>query len=199
MLDNQFEKCDIFNFKHHYITSDMDSDVLCTLFKAMSEKSVVIKICQQFENRNHEKMAEVLLERTGLVKTEDFQSIHNYIDVNEMILRKGSVLAKLGEKLLIPINMRDGSLICVGKGNADWNYSAPHGAGRIMSRSEAFKKLTMEEYEKQMSGIYTTCVNNFTLDESPMAYKNMDEIVENIELAKISAHIKAIYNFKATE
>ena len=124
----------------------------------------------------------------------------NYIDVEEMILRKGSVSSKLGEKLLIPINMRDGSLICVGKGNPDWNYSAPHGAGRIMSRSAAFERLTMEEYEREMAGIYTTCVNTSTLDESPMAYKNMDEIVANIEpTAEIIAHIKPIYNFKAAE
>ena len=117
-----------------------------------------------------------------------------------MILRKGAVSAKKGEKLLIPINMRDGSLICMGKGNPDWNCSAPHGAGRLMSRSVAFEKLTMEEYIEQMSGIYTTCVNFSTLDESPMAYKNMDEIVENITpTADIIVHIKPVYNFKASE
>ena len=117
-----------------------------------------------------------------------------------MILRKGSVSANKGEKLLIPINMKDGSLICMGKGNHEWNNSAPHGAGRPMSRSTAFEKLTMEEYKKQMSGIYTTCVNSSTLDESPMAYKNMDEIIANIgPTAEITAHIKPIYNFKAAE
>ena len=157
-------------------------------------------ICQQFAKRNREKMAEILIEKTGLTAIDTFQTIHNYIDVVEKILRKGSVSAKSGEKLLIPINMRDGSLICVGKGNEDWNYSAPHGAGRLMSRSAAFERLTMEEYEKQMAGIYTTCVNTATLDESPMAYKNMDEIVANIEpTAEIIAHIKPIYNFKAAE
>ena len=159
-----------------------------------------INICQQFATRNREKMAEILLEKTGLAAYESFQTIHNYIDVDEMILRKGSVSAKTGEKLLIPINMRDGSLICVGKGNKEWNNSAPHGAGRIMSRSAAFERLTMEEYQAQMAGIYTTCVNTSTLDESPMAYKNMDEIVQNIEpTAEIIAHIKPIYNFKAAE
>ena len=117
-----------------------------------------------------------------------------------MILRKGAVSAKKGEPLLIPINMRDGSLICVGKGNPQWNYSAPHGAGRLMSRAAAFERLTMEEYVKQMEGIYTTCVNTETLDESPMAYKSMDDIVKNIEpTATITAHIKPIYNFKAAE
>lgn len=174
---------------------------LCYLYGSFMEDYLHdINICQQFAKRNREKMAEVLLERTGLVGYESFQTIHNYIEVDEMILRKGSVSAKAGEKLLIPINMRDGSIICVGKGNDEWNYSAPHGAGRIMSRSAAFEKLTMEEYQKEMTGIYTTCVNTSTLDESPMAYKNMDEIVANIEpTAEIIAHIKPIYNFKAAE
>ena len=174
---------------------------LCYLYGSFMEDYLHdINICQQFAKRNREKMAEVLLERAGLTGYEAFQTIHNYIDVDEMILRKGSVSAKLGEKLLIPINMRDGSLICIGKGNGEWNYSAPHGAGRIMSRSAAFEKLTMEEYQKEMAGIYTTCVNTSTLDESPMAYKSMYEIVANIEpTAEIVAHIKPIYNFKAAE
>ena len=174
---------------------------LCYLYGEFMEDYLHdINICQQFAKRNREKMAEILLQKTGLVAIEAFQTIHNYIDVDEKILRKGSVSAKAGEKLLIPINMRDGSLICIGKGNADWNYSAPHGAGRLLSRSAAFEKLTMEEYQAQMAGIYTTCVNTSTLDESPMAYKNMDEIVENIEpTAEIIAHVKPIYNFKAAE
>ena len=174
---------------------------LCYLYGEFMEDYLHdINICQQFAKRNREKMAEILLQKTDLVANEAFQTIHNYIDVKEKILRKGSVSAKAGEKLLIPINMRDGSLICSGKGNANWNYSAPHGAGRLLSRSAAFERLTMEEYEKQMVGIYTTCVNTATLDESPMAYKNMDEIVANIEpTAEIIAHIKPIYNFKAAE
>ncbi len=174
---------------------------LCFLYgECMEDYLHDIRICQEFALRNRQKMAEILLEKTGLSAIESFQTIHNYIDVDEKILRKGSVSAKKGEKLLIPINMRDGSLICVGKGNEEWNYSAPHGAGRLMSRSAAFERLTMEEYEKQMAGIYTTCVNTATLDESPMAYKNMDEIVTNIEpTAEIVAHIKPIYNFKAAE
>lgn len=178
----------------------MPSD-LCYLYGSfMDDYLHDINICQQFAMRNREKMAEILLEKTGLAGNESFQTIHNYIDVEEMILRKGSVSAKQGEKLLIPINMRDGSLICIGKGNEDWNCSAPHGAGRLMSRSAAFEKLTMEEYRAQMAGVYTTCVNSATLDESPMAYKNMDEIVENIKpTAQIIAHIKPIYNFKAAD
>lgn len=174
---------------------------LCYLYDTFMEDYLHdVKICQQFATRNREKMAEILLQRTGLTGYEAFETIHNYIDVDEMVLRKGSVSAKKGEKLLIPINMRDGSLICIGKGNDDWNNSAPHGAGRLMSRTTAFEQLTMEEYQKQMEGIYTTCVNSATLDESPMAYKNMDEIVQNIEpTAEIIAHIKPIYNFKAAE
>ena len=145
-------------------------------------------------------MTELLLTQNGLVGLESFQTIHNYIDVDGRIMRKGAVSAKDGEKLLIPINMRDGSLICIGKGNDDWNQSAPHGAGRLLSRSDAFERLTMAEYEKQMEGIYTTCVSTATLDESPMAYKNMDEIVANIQpTAQIIARIKPIYNFKAAE
>lgn len=174
---------------------------LCYLYGTFMEDYLHdISICQQFAKRNREKMAEILLQKTGITGYDSFQTIHNYIDIDEMILRKGSVSAKTGEKLLIPINMRDGSLICIGKGNEDWNNCAPHGAGRLMSRTDAFEKLTMEEYEKQMAGIYTTCVNTSTLDEAPMAYKSMDEIIENIEpTAEIVAHIKPIYNFKAAE
>ncbi len=174
---------------------------LCYLYGEFMEDYLHdINICQQFAKRNREKMAEILLEKNGLVAIEKFHTIHNYIEVDEKILRKGSVSAKSGEKLLIPINMRDGSLICVGKGNEDWNYSAPHGAGRLMSRSAAFERLTMEEYKKQMEGIYTSCLNTATLDQSPMAYKTLDEIVANIEpAAEIIAHIKPVYNFKAAE
>ena len=117
-----------------------------------------------------------------------------------MILRKGSVSAKQGEKLLIPINMRDGSLICIGKGNSDWNYSAPHGAGRLMSRTAAFKQLSMEQYATEMSGIYSTCVQPDTLDESPMAYKPIDDIIAQIApTVDIIDKIKPVYNFKASE
>lgn len=171
---------------------------LCYLYGSFMEDYLHdINICQQFAKRNREKIAEILLHRTGLAGYESFHTIHNYIDVDEMILRKGSVSAKSGEKLLIPINMRDGSLICMGKGNNEWNNSAPHGAGRCMSRSAAFEILTMDEYKKQMEGIYTTCVNSSTIDEAPMAYKKMDEIVANIEpTAEIVAHIKPVYSFK---
>lgn len=174
---------------------------LCYLYgEYMADYIHDIDICQQFATRNREKMAEILLGKAGLKAKSAFHTVHNYIDVKEMILRKGSVSAKEGEILLIPINMRDGSLICKGKGNAEWNFSAPHGAGRLLSRSSANESLTMAEYEEQMKGIYTTCVNYSTLDESPMAYKNIEDIVSNIgPTAEIIAHIKPIYNFKAAE
>lgn len=172
---------------------------LCYLYGSYMEDYIHdIDICQRFACRNREKMAELILELTGIEAIGSFHTIHNYIDVEAMILRKGSVSAKAGERLLIPINMRDGSLICRGKGNPDWNFSAPHGAGRVMSRTDAFEKLTMAEYETEMSGIYSTCVNTATLDESPMAYKSMEHIVTHIEpTAEIITHIKPIYNFKA--
>ena len=130
--------------------------------------------------------------------TEQFTTIHNYIDTEAMILRKGAVSARKNEKLLIPINMRDGSLICIGKGNDDWNQSAPHGAGRLMSRSAAKESFTVSEFKKQMDGIFTTSVSRSTLDECPMAYKGMGDIVNNIgDTAEITQIIKPIYNFKA--
>ena len=174
---------------------------LCYLYGSFMEDYLHdLDICQKFAERNRAKIAEIILEKCGLTAVESFQTIHNYIDINEMILRKGSVSAKEGEKLLIPINMRDGALICVGKGNEDWNFSAPHGAGRLMSRSSAMERLTMEEFQREMEGIYSTSVTEKTLDESPMAYKNMDEIVENIEpTAEIIKKIKPIYNFKSSE
>lgn len=172
---------------------------LCYLYgRFMDDYIHDIDICQRFATRNREKMAELILEMTGIEAVSAFHTIHNYIDVEAMILRKGSVSAKAGEKLLIPINMRDGSLICIGRGNPDWNFSAPHGAGRLMSRTDAFERLTMAEYEAQMAGIYSTCVNTSTLDESPMAYKSMEHIVGHITpTAEIVSHIKPVYNFKA--
>ena len=145
-------------------------------------------------------MAEIILERTGMTAKEQFHTIHNYIDTDEMILRKGAIAAHSGEKVLIPINMRDGSVLAVGKGNPEWNYSAPHGAGRLMSRTKAKANLSMDEYRETMKGIYTTSINENTLDEAPMAYKPIDEIVECIgETVDILAILKPIYNFKASE
>lgn len=157
-----------------------------------------MRIAQEFAQANRKAMADVIIKGMGLHVTEQFTTIHNYIDLDEKILRKGAVSAKAGEKLLIPINMRDGSLICIGKGNEDWNESAPHGAGRLMSRSAAKSSFTVSEFKKQMEGIYTTSVGQSTLDECPMAYKSMADIVDNIEpTAEILAVIKPVYNFKA--
>ena len=135
----------------------------------------------------------------GLTGGEAFHTIHNYIDTGEMILRKGAIAAHAGERVLIPINMRDGSVLAVGKGNSDWNYSAPHGAGRIMSRKTAMASLSMDEYRKTMEGIYTTSVNEGTLDEAPMAYKSLDDIIGVIsETVDVIDVMKPIYNFKAS-
>ncbi len=157
-----------------------------------------MKIVQQYADFNRRAMMDEIIKGMKLHVTEQFTTVHNYIDVDEMILRKGAVSAKKGEKLLIPINMRDGSLICIGKGEEDWNQSAPHGAGRLMSRSAAKESFTVSEFKKQMDGIYTTSVNKDTLDECPMAYKSMDDIVANIgDTAEIIKVIKPVYNFKA--
>lgn len=157
-----------------------------------------MKIMQKYAGLNRRIITEVILKKCKLHGVDQFETVHNYIDTEHMILRKGSVSAREGEKLLIPINMRDGALICIGKGNDDWNQSAPHGAGRLMSRTEAKSSISMKEYREAMEGIYTTSVNKGTLDESPMAYKPIDEIVRNIEpTAEIVSHIRPIYNFKA--
>lgn len=162
-----------------------------------------MKICQEFARINRRCIQEVIFYNMGWElssHTEWFDTIHNYIDHDTNIVRKGAISARKGEKLLIPINMRDGCIIGVGKGNDDWNQSAPHGAGRIMSRSKAKETVSLEEFEKSMQGIYTTSVNQSTIDESPMAYKPIDEIVENIkDTVDILKIIKPIYNFKASE
>ena len=157
-----------------------------------------MRIMQEYAVLNRRIITETILKKCKLHAVEQFETVHNYIDMEHMILRKGSVSAREGERLLIPINMRDGALICIGKGNPDWNESAPHGAGRLMSRSEARSSISMKDYKDAMTGIFTTCVNKATLDESPFAYKPMDEIVANIEpTAEIVSRIKPIYNFKA--
>ncbi|MGI6720946.1 MAG: RtcB family protein [Anaerovoracaceae bacterium] len=140
-----------------------------------------VDICQRFARRSREKMAEIILEKTGMSGMEAFHTIHNYIDTDEMILRKGAIAAHKGEKVLIPINMRDGSIIAIGKGNPEWNYSAPHGAGRIMSRTKAKERIDLEAYKAAMEGVYTTSVNEQTIDEAPMAYKSIDDIIDVIQ------------------
>lgn len=157
-----------------------------------------MKIVQAYARLNRQAMVDEIVKGMKLHVEEQFTTIHNYIDTETMVLRKGAVSAGEGEKLLIPINMRDGSLICVGKGNEDWNRSAPHGAGRLMSRSAAKESFTVSEFKKQMQGIYTTSVNQDTLDECPMAYKGMDDILNNIgDTVEVERVIKPIYNYKA--
>ena len=157
-----------------------------------------IEICQAFARKNREVIARILLERTGLTAGEAFHTIHNYIDTEERILRKGAIAAHAGERVLIPINMRDGSILAVGRGSADWNYSAPHGAGRIMSRKAAKEMLSMDEFRKTMANVYTTAVNKSTLDEAPMAYKSLADIIDVIaDSVDVIEVLKPIYNFKA--
>lgn len=159
-----------------------------------------MKIVQHYAQLNRQAMMDEIIKGMKLHVVDRFTTIHNYIDTDAMILRKGAVSAKKGEKLLIPINMRDGSLICTGKGNADWNESAPHGAGRLMSRARAKQSFTVSEFVKQMSGIYSTSVKKETLDECPMAYKGMDDIIRHIgDTAEVEKVITPIYNFKAGE
>ena len=157
-----------------------------------------MEIAQRFAALNRKAMMAGIIQEMGFHIDEQFTTIHNYIDIGNRILRKGAVSAQMSERLLIPINMRDGSLVCVGKGNEDWNFSAPHGAGRLMSRSAAKEKFTVSEFKSQMNGIYSTSVGSSTLDECPMAYKIMKDIVDNITpTVEIESVIKPIYNFKA--
>jgi tRNA-splicing ligase RtcB len=159
-----------------------------------------VEICQQFAKRNREKMAEIILERTNMKALSAFHTVHNYINSKEMILRKGAISAHKDELLLIPINMRDGSILAKGKGNPEWNYSAPHGAGRIMSRTQAKRTFDLNAYKKTMEGIYSTSINKATLDEAPMAYKAIENIIEDIQgCVDIIDIIKPVYNFKAAD
>ncbi len=157
-----------------------------------------MEIVQAFAELNRRAIADQIVKSMKLHVVDDFTTVHNYIDIKSRILRKGSVSAQKGERLLIPNNMRDGSLLCIGKGNEDWNCSAPHGAGRLMSRAEAKQSFTVSEFKKQMTGIYTTSVGADTLDECPMTYKSMENIVNNISpTVEIVSVMKPIYNFKA--
>ena len=183
----------------------LDNDIKPSL--AYCERQLMLdyihdmRIVQNFALFNRYAIVSEILTRIDepISVKNQFSTIHNYIDTENMILRKGAVSAKKGERLIIPINMRDGSLICVGKGNEDWNYSAPHGAGRLLSRKAAREKFSINDYKAQMEGIYSSSVNKATIDECPMAYKDMSEIVENIkDTVEIEKVIKPVYNFKAS-
>ncbi|MCL2215700.1 MAG: RtcB family protein [Defluviitaleaceae bacterium] len=157
-------------------------------------------IVQRYADLNRKAIVKVLEKKVKFKIAGQFSTIHNYIDLDRMILRKGAISAQKGERVLIPMNMRDGSLICIGKGNPDWNFSAPHGAGRLMSRTAAKASFTLTQYEKSMKGIYSSTVNRSTLDEAPFAYKPMEEIIKNIgDTADIIKTIKPLYNFKSAE
>ena len=188
--------------KREFETQELDAPKeLCWLYGSfMDDYLHDIEICQRFARRNREKMAEILLERTGMTATDAFHTVHNYIDVDERVLRKGAIAAHRGERVLIPLNMRDGSVIAVGKGNPEWNESAPHGAGRQMSRATAYHTLSLADYEAAMEGIYTTSVCESTIDESPMAYKSLEDIVDVVgDTVEILDIMKPVYNFKASD
>ena len=176
-------------------------DDLCYLEgKYLEDYLYDVVVCQRFARRSRELMAEILLTRAGLTASDAFHTIHNYIDTDEMILRKGAIAAHAGERVLIPINMRDGSVLAVGRGNPEWNWSAPHGAGRLMSRIAARATLNLADFEAAMAGVYTTTVNASTLDEAPMAYKSLNDIIDVIrDSVDIVDIMKPIYNFKASE
>lgn len=167
---------------------------------AMQDYLHDMEFMQRFAELNRTIIKEVILDGMKLHEEESFSTVHNYIDTENMILRKGAVSAQKGERLLIPMNMRDGSLICTGLGNEDWNFSAPHGAGRLMSRKDALSSFTLNAFKKSMDGIFTTSVTADTIDECPMVYKPMEEIIKNIkETVTIEKTIKPIFNFKASE
>ncbi|MGE6259995.1 RtcB family protein [Heyndrickxia sporothermodurans] len=159
-----------------------------------------MKLAQKYAVNNRQEIANIIITHLNLNKEDEFDTIHNYIDTENMILRKGAVSAQKGERLIIPINMRDGSIIAIGKGNPDWNYSAPHGAGRVLSRSMARKQLELNDYQNTMKNVWTTSVSTETIDEAPMAYKRMEDILDNIgDTVEIKKIIQPVYNFKAAE
>lgn len=172
-----------------YLTGELRDDYLHDM-----------RICQEFARRNREEIARRIFRHIKWSGKWGFHTIHNYIDFTDNIIRKGAIRCKQDEMVIIPLNMRDGSILAIGKGNEDWNFSGPHGAGRLMSRSAAKESISMKDFKDSMKGIYTTSVNKNTLDESPMAYKNANEIVEAVkDTVEVIEVIKPIYNFKASE
>ena len=157
-----------------------------------------MRLCQRWAVLNRKLISILLLKFfSGIDIKEEFESVHNYIS-DDNIIRKGAISAANGERCIIPLNMRDGSLICTGKGNPDWNYSAPHGTGRILSRTQAYEKISMDDFMLSMNGIYSESINDYTRDESPMVYKPASEIISNIaDTVSIDIHIHSIFNFKA--
>lgn len=186
--------------KVKYLKKDTPRDLISITGDTLKNYLNDMQIAQQYASLNRKIIAAIILEHTGFSEVERFETIHNYINFNDMILRKGAVSAHTGEQILIPLNMRDGSLLCTGKGNAEWNYSAPHGAGRKMSRNVAKKTISLEKYQQDMQDIWTTCVNTATLDEAPDAYKDKEDILSVIEdTVEVVDTLKPVYNFKATD
>lgn len=208
-IDNDFKKELLLieprereNFIKNYNKPVVPKDMMYLEGKDLEDYLHDIAIIQNFAAINRmEMLCIIALEiKAPIWRDLIIESVHNYIDVNERILRKGAIAAHKGERLVIPLNMRDGLLVCVGKGNEDWNYSAPHGAGRLYSRSKAKELFTVTEYAKSMEGIYTTCINNSTLDEAPFVYKDYQEIMNYIQpTVEIEDRLIPIYNFKAGE
>lgn len=216
-----FENCNLQKVKIQAIISDLkrkgkSKDIEKAIKKIKQETPVIQKslsylegegfkmyihdmdIVQKFASLNRKRIAEKILNNFNISVIDSFETIHNYIEIDTMIMRKGAVSAKENEKLIIPMNMRDGCIVAIGKGNKEWNNSAPHGAGRLMSRGKAKEIITMKEFKDSMENIYSSSVKESTLDESPMAYKPMEEIVKNIkDTVDIIDIIKPIYNFKA--
>ncbi len=186
--------------KYRLLSPDIPEDLCWLSGQLLDDYLHDVEICQRFAKRSRELMAQIILERSGLSSCDSFHTIHNYIDTEEMILRKGAIAAHKGERVLIPINMRDGSVIAVGKGCEEWNFSAPHGAGRIMSRSAAKKNISLKEYKRAMAGVYTTSVSEKTIDEAPMAYKSLNDIIDVIgDSVEIKDIMKPVFNFKAED
>jgi RNA-splicing ligase RtcB len=189
-------------FKKKIKVSDVQSSLVpqkCFLSGEHKERYLHdMNIAVKYALVSRKYMGQTLIDKLGLTVDEEFTTVHNYIDTECGILRKGAVSAQAGEKLIIPINMRDGSLLCLGKGNPEWNFTAPHGAGRLLSRKAAQDTLTVAEFQRQMAGVYTTCVSEGTLDESPMAYKGLEAILSQIgPTAEVIRQIRPIYNYKA--
>ena len=175
----------------------MPRDLAWLYGKWMDDYIHDVAVCQEFARLNRETMAEEICTRLGIEPVGAFHTVHNYVDVDEMVLRKGAISAKAGELVLIPLNMRDGSVLARGKGNPDWNMSGPHGAGRLMSRSAAKETLSLTDFERQMEGVYTTSVCQSTLDEAPGAYKSASDIIGPIsDAVDIVEVMEPVYNFK---
>lgn len=181
------------DYKQYSVPKD-----LCYLEGELRERYLHdMKLCQQYAVLNRQAIADKIKEFLGITPEDEWECIHNYIDDSNMV-RKGAISAHKGEKVIIPLNMRDGSILGLGRGNPDWNESGPHGAGRLMSRGDAKRSLSIDDFKESMQGIYTTTVDETTLDEAPMVYKPAQEIIDAIsDTIEITAIIKPLYNFKA--